>query len=108
MYCEGYFNNNDFDWKSIYLLPRMLTVDTKLSVSQFKILNNILFANKMLFKLKKVESLLCSFCKAEDETYILLFYRCEKKPILWKQFQEFVSIGLDLPSILPQIAIFGF
>ena len=62
----------------------------------------------MLFKLRKVESLLCSFCKAEDETYVNLFHRCRKTSILWRQLQEFFSMALDLPSILPQSAILGF
>ena len=62
----------------------------------------------MLFKFRKVESLLCSFCKAEDETYINLFYRCRKSFILWRQIQEFLSAALDLPSISPESAIFGF
>ena len=75
---ERYFNKFDFDWKSIYLLPRMVTVSTKLRVFQYKILNNILFANKMVSKFKKVESPLCYFCKDEDETYIHLFHRCGK------------------------------
>ena len=78
LYYERYFNKFDFDWKSIYLLPRMVTVNTKLRVFQYKILNNILFVNKMLFKFSKVESPLCYFCKAEDETYIHLFHRCGK------------------------------
>ena len=117
LYYEGYFNNFDLIWKSIYLLPCMVTVDTKLKVFQYKILNNILFANKMLFKLNKVVSLLCSFCKAEDKTYIhystqltyLLFFRCKKTSILWKKnFRILLSISLDLPSILPQSVIFGF
>ena len=68
LYYERYFNKFDFDWKLIYLLPRMITVDTKLRVFQYKILNNILLVNKILFKFRKVESPLCSFCKAEDET----------------------------------------
>ena len=74
LYYERYFNKFDFDWNSLYLLPRMVTIDTKLRVFQYKILNNILFVNKMLFKFRKVESPLCSFCKAEDETCIHLFY----------------------------------
>ena len=108
LYYERYFNKFDFDWKLIYLLPRMVTVDTKLRVFQYKILNNILFVNKMLFKFRKVESPLCSFCKAEDETYIHLFYRCTKTSILWRQLQGFFSTALDLPNILPQSAILGF
>ena len=67
--------------------------------------------NKMLFKLRKVESPLCSFCKAEDKTFIYLFDRCRKtceKTILWRQLLEFFSTALDLPSISPKSAIFGF
>ena len=54
----------------------MFTVDTKLRIAQYKILNNILFLNEMLFKFKKGESLF--FCKVEDETYINLFDGCKK------------------------------
>ena len=74
--------NFDFDWKSIYLLLRMVTVDTKLRVFQYKIWNNIRFVKEMLFKFRKVESPLCSFCKAEDETYIPLFYRCRNTSLV--------------------------
>ena len=37
-----------------------------------------------------------------------LFYGCRKTSILWVHFQEFFNTGLDIPSILPQGAIFGF
>ena len=73
-----------------------------------KKLNNIFFVNKMLFKLRKVESPLCSFCKAKDKTYIHHFYSCRKTSILWRQLQEFFSTAIDLSSISPQSAIFGF
>ena len=46
LYCEWYFNKFVLDWKSIYLSPRLVTVDTKLRVFQYKILNNILFVKK--------------------------------------------------------------
>ena len=105
---ERYFSKFNFDWKSIYLLPQMVTVDKKVRLFQNKILNNILFVNKMLFKFKKVESPLCSLCKAEDETYIPLFYRCRQSSILWRQLRQFFSAALDLPSISPQSVIFGF
>ena len=108
LHYERYFNKFDFDWKLIYCLPHMVTVDTKLRVFQYKILNNILFVNKMLFKIRKVESAMCSFYKAEDETYIYHFYRCRNSSILWRQLQGFFSTALNLPSILPQSAIFSF
>ena len=87
LYYKGYFNNFDFNWKSIYLLPRMVTVDTKLGVFQYKILSNIIFVNN------KVESPLSSFCKAE---------------VLRRKLQNVFITTLDLPSISPQSAIFGF
>ena len=86
----------------------MVTADKKLRVFQYKILHNILFVKKVPFKLRKGESPLCSLCKAEDETYIHLFYRCRKTSILWRQLQDFFSTAFDLPSILPHGAIFGF
>ena len=54
----------------------MVTVDRTLRALQCKTLNNTLFVNKMLFKLRKIESPLRSFCKTGDETYIHLFYTC--------------------------------
>ena len=78
------------------------------SFFRYKILNNILFVNKMLFKLRKFEPLQCSLCKAEDETYIHLFYRCCKTSILWRQFQKFFSTGHKLTSILPESVILLF
>ena len=71
----------------------------KIKSFQYKILNNIIFVNKMLFKSRKVESPMCSFCKSEDETYIHLFYRCRKTSISWRQLQKFFSTALDFPSI---------
>ena len=64
--------------------------------------------NRILFKLRKVESPLCSFSKAEDETYMHLFHRCRKASILVTRLQGFFITTLDLPSISPQSAIFGF
>ena len=66
------------------------------------------FVIKVVFKLRKAESALCSFCKAEDETYIDLFYRCRKTSILCRQHHEFFITALDLPSILPPSNIFSF
>ena len=99
-------NNFDFDWKLVYLLPSMIIKDVKLRVFQYKIQKNILFVNKMLFKLWKLESPLRS--KAGDQAYIHLFYKYQKTYILWRQLQEYFSTGLDLPSILPHSAIFRF
>ena len=93
LYYERYFNKFDlkFDWKLIHFLPRMVTIDTKLRIFQYKILNHILFVNKMLFKFRKVESPLCSFCKAEDETYIS-FIGVGNLPFYGDSFRSFLVL----------------
>ena len=53
--AQRYFNNlfmlpDDFDWTKIYDLPRKTTVDTRLRMFQYKILNNVLYLNENVFK----------------------------------------------------------
>ena len=49
------FNTNTvhLDWEKIYLLPSKVTLHTRLTEFQYKILNRILCTNEMLFKMKK-------------------------------------------------------
>ena len=56
-YFENLFRNFKPDWKSIYLLNRHVTLDTNLRLSQYKLLNNFLYLNNMLFRFKKADSL---------------------------------------------------
>ena len=77
-YFENLFSNFKPDWKSIYLLPRCVTLDTNLRVFQYKLLNNVLYLNNMLFRFKKVDSPLCSYCNEEEETPLHLFHSCLK------------------------------
>ena len=48
VYFEKIFPNMKFDWRKIYILPRIATINTYLYSIQYKILNNILFLNKKL------------------------------------------------------------
>ena len=77
------------DWKCIYLLPRRVTVDTHLRMFQYKLLNNVLYLNKMLYKFKKVDSPLCSYCNSEDKTPLNLFNFCSKTVILWNKLKQY-------------------
>ena len=67
-YFENLFETSQFNWKKIYFLIRNTTLDTKARMFQYKVLHNILYANKMLFKFGKVTSARCSFCKLYNET----------------------------------------
>ena len=61
-YFENLFPNFKSDWKSIYLLPRRVTIDTNLGMFQYKLLNNFLYLNNMLLRFDKVDFPLCSYC----------------------------------------------
>ena len=60
----------------MYLLVRIVTKDSTLSAFQFKLLNDVLYLNKMLFKFGKSGSTLCFFCNVKDEIPYHLFYEC--------------------------------
>ena len=58
----------------IYVLPRIAAKDSRLRLFQYKLLNDVLYPNKMLFKFGKIESPLCVPCKMRDETLRHLFF----------------------------------
>ena len=62
LYYQKKFSNSYLDWKNIYLLVRIVTKDSTVRAFQFKLLNNVLYINKMLFKFGKSGSPLCSLC----------------------------------------------
>ena len=75
---------------------------------QYKVLHNILCANKMLFILGKVTSPRCSFCKLQDETVMHLFYDYLIVNELWNQLTSILSNNLIFPKCTPQGVIFRF
>ena len=58
---ENRFNENDIDWATIYMLPRLATYNTYMWSFQYKLLNNVLFLNKKLYIFGIKSSPLCSF-----------------------------------------------
>ena len=53
LYYQKEFSNTNLDWKKIYLLVCIATKDSTMRAFQFKLLNNVLYLNKMLFKFGK-------------------------------------------------------
>ena len=86
-YYTNILQNSNLDWKAIDMLPRIVTNDSRLQVCQCKLLNNVLYLNKMLFRFGKIYSLLCSFCKMIEETPLHFFYNCIKTKLLWDQLK---------------------
>ena len=73
--------NSRTDWKSVYMFPTIIMKDSWLRIFQYKLLNNVLYLNKIPFRFAKINLTLCSFCKLEDETTLDLFAITQKQNI---------------------------
>ena len=95
------------DWKKIYTLPRLTTMESSLCSFQYKILNNVLFLNERLYKFNVVTSPLCSLCKVENESVSHLFCYCRETRSLWQHVQKWLPDYGKLPHLEPQLIILG-
>ena len=107
-YFGKVFPNENFDWKKMYILPRVVTINSLQRNFQYKILRNILYLNKMLFTFGKTKTPLCSFCHSYDETIKHIFLECMRVKQLWNHLKLFLTNDIFLKILTPQIAIFGF
>ena len=82
-YFESMFRGLTLQWKHVYTLPHITTIDSKLWCFQYKILHNTLYVNQKLFLFRKHDTSLFSFRNLEDETVIHLFAHCSKTKRLW-------------------------
>ena len=92
----------------IYLLPCKTTITTKCYSFQYRVLNNVLYLDKIILKFGKVKSPFFLFCKSAEETIINLFSECLCAQNIWNQAQIFFSGYITIPDVTPQSAIFGF
>ena len=107
-FFENLCNDNDIDWATIYMLPRLATYNTYMRSFQYKLLNNVLFLNKKLHIFGIKSSPLCSFCSLCDETPFHIFYECDSIKCLWSDLVHYFQNSLVLPILSPQAAIFDF
>ena len=85
----------DLSWRSIYLLPRLCTISTRIRNFQFKFLHRRIATNTFLFKVGISDTALCYLCKTDKETSIHLFWECSVMKTFWERVQGFfVSIHL--------------
>ena len=79
--------------------------EIKLRDFQFKINNRILVTNTFLFKIKKKETNLCSYCNQEAETITHLLFSCEIASNFWKNLKQWferkanINLQIDLKNI---------
>ena len=98
----------NFNWKLIYRIPHIATLETKIRIFQYKLLNNVLYLNKKLFQFGIISQSKCSFCELYDETPHHIFYECTYAQNLWNRLRLHLSEKVALPVLNPQSAIFGF
>ena len=79
------------DWSEIYSLPFTVTIETKLREFQYKILNNIVFTNEKMFRLKMIDSPSRTFCKREIESIEHLFFYCDMTKTFREAFSSWLS-----------------
>ena len=108
VYFENVFMGHVFEWDKIYILPRIVTTDSRIQIFQYNILHNVLYLNKKLFEFNRINFPECFFCKCGKETTIHLFHICRKTQALWTQLTSHLNRHLNLPHLTPQSAIFGF
>ena len=107
-YFDKDFSNENFHWKKIYVLPRIVTINSFQCNFQCKILHNILYLQKILFAFGKTKTPLCSFCHPYDETIKHIFLECICVKQLWDYLRLFLTIDISLPKLTPPTAIYGF
>ena len=107
-YFENLYNDYNIGGTAIYTLPRLITNSTYMRSFQYKISNNVLFANKKLHTFGIKPSPLCSFCNLYDETPYHMFYEWDRVKCLWSDLVQCFQNNLILPTLTPQTAIFGF
>ena len=92
----------------MYSLPACVTIDVKIRMFQYKILNNILFLNQRLYYMKRMDSPLCSLCKREAETVPHLFLKCGQSENLWLSTQNWCNSTLKLPYLSEKVIHLGW
>ena len=107
-YFGKVFPNENFDWKKIDILPRVVTINSFQRKFQYKILHNMLYLNKILFTFGKIKTPLYLFCHSYDETVKHIFLECICVKQLWNHLRLFLMNDVSLSILTPQTAIFGF
>ena len=105
---ESVLQRNDIDWATVYLLPQKTTIESRMRIFQYKILNNILYLDNRLPKFGYVESPLCSLCNSETETMTHLFCHCSESIQLWSSLSNWCRECLILPTLEPSTVVLGF
>ena len=107
LYSEKVLGFGKVEWENVYMLPRIVTIESSLRSFQYKILNNILYLNERLFKFNIVDSPLCSLCGAYNESIKHLVCTCTVTQRLWDQVRSWLYEVISFPILEPKKVILG-
>ena len=85
------YNDQDFNWKQIYLIPHKVTLDIRTRIFQYKLLNRIVYTNKLLYKIGLSDTSLCTFCGEYEESLEHLFLHCRFSNNFWMQIVSWLN-----------------
>ena len=83
------FNLSDDHLREFFLLPHSVALESYVKAFQYKVLHNILYTNKKLFKISFRTDDLCTFCEAEPETLYHILYQCPYSRRFWNDFESY-------------------
>ena len=83
------FNLSDDNLREFFLLPHSVALESYVKAFQYKVLHNILYTNKKLFKIGFRTDDVCTFCEAEQETLYHILYQCSYSRRFWNDFESY-------------------
>ena len=72
------------EWEKVYCLPFCTSLESKIRVFQYKILNCIVYTNEKLYRFGLVDSPNCTFCQEDAESIEHLLFSCRISSKFWK------------------------
>ena len=105
---ESLFNDQNLNWKEIYLIPDKVTLDIRTRIFQYKLLNRILNTNNLSYKMTLSETSLCTFCGLYEESPEHLFFYCHFSTSFWMQTVNWLkNIDLKIDKLDVKDVILG-
>ena len=83
------FNLSDDNLREFFLLPHSVALESYVKAFQYKVLHNILYTNRKLFKIGFRTDDVCTFCEAEQETLYHILYQCSYSRRFWNDFESY-------------------
>ena len=93
-----YLFDTPIPWRQVYTSIFHCTIDPTTRFFQYRIVHKFLPTNRLLYIWKCIDSPLCSFCHAEEETYQHVFWDCPHLVSFWQNIQNWFQqkTGLKL------------